>query len=85
MSVWQGTFTRHLRISHQVQPPPPANHQPSDPPHSPLYSRHRQCPRGTHDPDGSIPAPSFVEIAEETDSEDDGFYQCVQQPHSPAQ
>ena len=85
MFVWRGNLKRHLRISHQGQPPPPANHRQSHPPRRRLYSPHRQSPTETPEPDGSIPAPALDEIPEETDSEDDGLYRRVPQPHSPAQ
>jgi len=85
MIVRRGNLKRHLGISHQGQPPPPASHRQSHPPRRRQYSPHRQSPTETPEPDGSIPAPALDKIPAETDSEDDGLYRRVPEPHSPAQ
>jgi hypothetical protein len=84
MFVRRGNLKCHLRISHQGQPPQPASHRQSHPLRRRLYSPHRQSCTETPEPNGSIPAPALDEIPEETDSEDDGLYRRVPQPHSPA-
>ena len=85
MFVRRGNLKRYLWFSHQGQPPQLASHRHGHPPHRWLCSPHRQSPTETAQHNGSILAHALEEIPEESDSEDHGLYQCVPQPHSPAQ